>query len=88
MKNCTGCKYAKWDRTKIGRLSPTGNGICTYNYKIPKLPASMYWVGFDDNGPAPLGGYINRRENFKNDCIYFVRINRWRTKDAKVQTNR
>jgi len=68
MKTCKGCKYAEWDRTKTGRLSPTGDGKCKYKYKIPKLPASRYWIGGD---PYPNGGFINRKEELKEHCIYW-----------------
>lgn len=71
MKSCKDCKYAEWDRTKTGRLSPSGNGRCIYPYKVPKLPASMYWISFST--PHPCGGNINRKEELKEDCIYFNR---------------
>ena len=66
MKNCTGCKFAKWNKTDAGRLHPSGNGQCVYEYKIPALPASMYWIGYH----SPLGGFINRRKELKDHCPY------------------
>jgi len=70
MKNCTDCIHAEWDRTKTGRLSPTGDGRCRFDYKPRPLPASMYWI----SGPSmPLGGHINRKEEFKHHCMYFAR---------------
>ena len=69
MLNCVGCKHAEWDRAKTGRLSPTGYGKCKYPYKTPKLPASMHWTWW--NGPEPSGGLINRKEEFKEDCVYY-----------------
>ena len=69
MKNCVGCKHAEWDRAKTGRLSPTGYGRCEYSYKIPKLPASMYWRYRIE--PEPYGGLINRKEKFKEHCVYY-----------------
>jgi len=67
MKNCTGCKYAKWERTKTGRLHPSGDGECVYPYKVPSLPAAMFWI----NTPRPMGGFINRREDLKSNCLYY-----------------
>lgn len=71
MKTCEGCKYAQWVRTKNGRLHPSGDGLCTYEYKIPALPASMHWVG--SNAPRPSGGHISRRELLKDHCPYWTR---------------
>ena len=70
MKNCTNCAYAKWDKTTKGKLHPSGDGKCTFEYKINKLPASMYWVG---STPNPAGGLINRRVELKYHCPYFSR---------------
>ena len=73
MKNCTKCKYAAWKHTNAGKLHPSGDGYCTYPYEVPILPASMYWafwIGSDF--PAPMGGHINRKEELKEDCTYFV----------------
>jgi hypothetical protein len=69
LKNCTGCSYAKWDRTKTGRLSPNGGGECTVKIKIPPLPACMYWFG--RQAPKPHGGYINRKKELKEHCAYY-----------------
>lgn len=69
MKNCNDCRHATWDRTKNGRLHPSGGGSCRYPYKIPQLPSSMYWLSF--NKPTPLGGWINRREELKDHCPYY-----------------
>lgn len=68
MKNCKDCKHADWKKTKAGRLHPSGDGQCRIIYKIMPLPQSMYWVGGE---PSPYGGHINRKENFKDHCIYY-----------------
>ena len=68
MKNCTNCRHAEWDRTKKGRLHPNGKGRCKYPYKLPKLPASMFWAW---DKVTPLGGEINRREQLKTHCPYY-----------------
>lgn len=65
MKNCKGCKYAKWAKTKAGRLHPSGDGECTFVVKIPVLPASRYYIS---GGGAPSGGYIDRNMELKVDC--------------------
>ena len=66
--SCLGCKYAVWYKTKTGRLSPSGDGRCNYEYILPKLPSSMYWMNGE---PEPLGGYINRLVNIKKPCVYW-----------------
>jgi len=70
MKNCTNCKHADWNKTASGRLHPSGDGRCAYPYKMPELPASMYWIR---KAPAPHGGHINRRDDLKDHCAYFTR---------------
>lgn len=69
MNNCTDCKYALWKRTAADSLHPRGEGVCTYAYKVPELPVSMYW----NFTPVPRGGHINRRENHPDSCVYFAR---------------
>jgi len=69
MKNCTHCKYAKWQRTTKGALHPSGDGRCGFEYKLPPLPACMYWISVQ----IPSGGSINRREDMKDHCVYFTR---------------
>jgi hypothetical protein len=68
MKDCTKCKYAEWERTTAGRLHPSGQGRCTYPWKMPQLPASMHWIG---DAPVPWGGYISRKEGLETHCAYF-----------------
>jgi hypothetical protein len=75
VKNCTGCKYAKWVTTKAGGLHPSGDGMCEYAYKLPPLPASMFWLSL----PRPLGGYINRHKDNKDNkehCTYYTPKNK------------
>lgn len=69
MKTCNGCKYAKWDRTKTGRLSPTGDGVCTVVVAPKPLPNAFYYI----SGPDPIcGGSINRRsKEYRNHCPYY-----------------
>lgn len=70
MKDCTDCKHAEWSRTANGRLHPSGDGRCKYPYKIPPLPASMYFIS---GPPRPIGGHINRRKVLNEHCVYFSR---------------
>lgn len=70
MKSCVGCKYALWVKTTKGRMHPSGDGRCVYPYKIPVLPKSMHWTFRE---PAPNGGYINRRQDLPDHCVYFIR---------------
>ncbi|HHT9146506.1 MAG TPA: hypothetical protein ACFYD4_12685 [Candidatus Wunengus sp. YC61] len=68
MKNCNDCKNAVWQKTEKGRLHPSGEGRCNYDYKIPQLPESFYWI---ISSPRPSGGQINRREELKGHCVYW-----------------
>ena len=68
MKTCVGCKYAQWKTTVSGRLHPSGDGKCEYPYKVPELPASMYWSVYY---PSPYGGDINRHKEVKDRVIEF-----------------
>lgn len=68
MKNCTDCKWAKWQRTKAGKLHPSGQGECTKNFIPPVLPAAFFWSSFIN---APCGGLINRRQDHDDHCPYY-----------------
>ncbi len=72
MKTCNGCKYAEWNKTAAGRLHPSGDGKCCYEYKVPPLPAALYWLGGE---PRPSGWLINRREEHKDHCPYWCPAN-------------
>lgn len=69
MKTCLGCKYADWKYTKGGKLHPSGDGLCTLEYKIPPLPNSRYFVGIEL--PSPLGGNISRNREYATHCPYY-----------------
>ena len=69
MKNCTDCKHAIWKMTKSIRLHPSGEGRCNYPYRLKRPPASMYFV----QEPMVCGGTINRKEELREDCVYFER---------------
>jgi len=69
MKNCTGCKYAKWDITKSGRLHPSGKGACQYKFKIPVLPECLFWLG--GIAPEPYSCRINRKRTLNDNCAYY-----------------
>lgn len=71
MKSCLHCKYAKWDRTAAGKLHPSGDGRCTFPYKVPPLPQALYWTGV--GAPRPNGWHINRKEELKDHCVYYAR---------------
>lgn len=40
-RSCTDCKWAKWVRTKAGRINHCYSGRCTYQVEIPLLPAAL-----------------------------------------------
>jgi hypothetical protein len=52
--NCKGCKYAAWEYTESGRLSPSGYGTCTAPIKLPELPKAYYWLGTPRTGGGPI----------------------------------
>lgn len=62
--NCTDCTHAEWKLTTAGRLHPSGEGKCTYVFKMPLVPTCRYWV----TTPNLEGGSINRKLDLKNPC--------------------
>lgn len=67
--NCRGCKFAKWDVTKAGKLHPSGSGRCMWQYPEIQLPASMYFVGRSPgDSPKPCGGQIDRKLELPRGC--------------------
>ena len=69
MKDCTHCRFADWKRTKAGKLHPSGDGLCKYQYSVHELPASMQWVG--GIAPKPIGGQISRKQQLDRHCSAF-----------------
>ncbi len=70
MTTCDDCEFAKWNRTKTGRRSPTGIGECERLIKHPldvRLPAAFRWI---DSGPRPLGGFIKRGDKHLENCAF------------------
>lgn len=70
MKNCTNCVFADWKRKADGKLHPSGDGQCTREVKMPELPQAFYWAF---PVPRPCGGYINRKRDLSDHCVYFAR---------------
>lgn len=68
MKNCRDCKYADWKLTTAGKLHPSGDGKCRFEWIEPPRPACMYPVG---KPQTITGRYINRREDFKEHCVTY-----------------
>ena len=70
MTTCDDCKFAEWNRTKTGRLSPTKIGACERLIRFPldvRLPHAFYWIG---GGPRPMGGFIKRGEKHPESCAF------------------
>lgn len=58
---CLTCKYAEWNRTKAGRIHPSGDGWCRAPIPDFQIPAAFHWRG-DHLGYKPYsGGQIERR---------------------------
>jgi hypothetical protein len=54
------CALATWSRTDTGRLSPSGDGRCTWKApERPVIPKAFYFFGFGSSEPS--GGNINRK---------------------------
>jgi len=68
MKTCDKCKYAEWERTKVGRLHPNRRGMCTFKIKVPELPNAFFWVS--DSHLFPAGGPIKRGRVYEKHCPY------------------
>lgn len=71
---CNDCKYAEWKLTGIGHLHPSGDGECTYEWKLPPLPQSMHWIGTHGEYPGLYKVGISRKREIPDHCAYFVRI--------------
>lgn len=69
MKSCKDCKHADWKVTAAGRLHPSGDGNCKYPWKMPQIPAAMFWMYHKP--PEPMGGWINRKTGLKDHCVYW-----------------
>ena len=72
MRSCKDCKHADWQRTANGRLHRGGFGQCTYEYVMPALPQSKWWLG--GKCPIPYGGPIERKKELKDHCVYWARV--------------
>jgi len=68
MKTCNGCVHANWKTTAGGKLHPSGDGRCKKEVKIPQLPQAFYWLS---SAPIPCGGFINRRKDLSDHCVYW-----------------
>lgn len=66
---CNDCKYAKWEKTKSGKLHPSGDGRCEYPWQLSKLPLSKIFVA----SPIISGGNINRNKSLVGTCVYYER---------------
>lgn len=69
MKSCLYCKFANWDKTAAGKLHPLGGGRCTKEFSIV-VPQAFYFVG---GTPKPAGGWINRKSELKDHCVFYQR---------------
>jgi hypothetical protein len=72
-EDCTTCQLARWQRTKTGRLHPSGDGSCSWKgWKEWKIPKAFDYMGHR-RIPLPSGGYINRRTPC-TDCPLYQTI--------------
>lgn len=69
MTDCKLCKHAQWHKTSNGRLHPSGDGECTYEVKIPVIPAAKWWSCHTK--PSTTFGAISRRLPLKVVCPCF-----------------
>lgn len=68
---CVDCKLAHWEKTKTGRLHPSGDGKCQWTMPAVRLPVSM-WLSHSNK---PSGGHINRRDDWKQ-CPQYQKATR------------
>ena len=69
-RSCTDCYRAKWFRTDVGRLHPSGDGKCEWEYPVTEIPKAFYW--HYHTPPTPSGGRINRKKPYEN-CGLWVK---------------
>ena len=72
---CQRCKFAEWDRTISGRLSPTGMGRCTWK-KTFRVAGTASGNGYIARRGEPItveGSFICRKkgEEFPTSCEVF-----------------
>jgi hypothetical protein len=67
---CIDCKLADWKRTANGRLHPSGDGRCRWQYPDIRIPVSMYFIG---GMSEPSGGFINRKDEWKQ-CPRYQKV--------------
>lgn len=60
--NCLDCKYARWYKTKNGRMHQSGDGTCQWKYPVIVLPVAFYFWQWSGKMPEPSGGFINRHK--------------------------
>ena len=73
-EDCTTCQLARWQRTKTGRLHPSGEGRCLWEgWKEWKIPKAFFYMGRNKVPYPDGGGYISRREP-KTDCPLYQPI--------------
>jgi len=63
MNTCLNCRFAEWERTKTGRLHPSGEGECMYRPPQPVLPEPVYCLV----KPLYRSACLSRR-NPETDC--------------------
>ena len=63
MYTCMTCCFSNWQKTKNGRLHPSGDGRCMWKLPEIALPIAYSYPGNMDRKsvPSPSGGYINRK---------------------------
>lgn len=65
---CADCKFAEWERAASGRLSPKGQGRCTW-LKVVRVAASAYGA----TTVTFKGGTIWRKDGPDVPCPVFER---------------
>lgn len=68
MSKCNDCAFAAWERTRAGKLHPSGDGRCVFPHRTPPIPAAYCWGYYDKPAPRPVGGWINRRTRAVEFC--------------------
>ncbi len=67
---CADCRFAEWERTATGRLSPKGRGLCNWR-KTVRVAASCISAR-DKTRVEFWGGTIWRKDDPMNGCPVFA----------------
>lgn len=60
---CVGCRFARWDRTKAGRMHPDGSGTCEWKPTAVPVAGRVVCMSMIINKHAPSLRQCHVRES-------------------------